>query len=539
MNSRHTLFLVGFLALTGILFLWFSTPWGIGLFPDSASYLSAARSLLGGWGMREIPGGDHAAPFTRYGPLFPILIAAAGFFQVEPLTGARLLNTLLFGMNIFLAGFIVFRYTRSLWPSLLSSFVLLTSFVILKLHAMAVSEPALLFFGFLGLYGLAVYLDNCSKKLFLAAAIGFISLAFLTKYSGVSVVMTVVLSILLFHRGSLLQRITRAFLSGGLACVPMVVWVVRNQIVSGSKTGTGLSLGFYPYLWTNLRELLAYPSVWLLPQAVPKIVRALFLLLAVTGLTGAAFFVFLRSNSEDREGERSQLQRLDLRNLPHLLLLVVICHVGVYLMTTTFLGGQPIDDRALSPVYMALVLFVILTGCHLWQMAVPSHWARRGLAALSCFFVVTYLLRALYWSHETRTEGLGYASPRWKNSEVIQSVRGLPAGTLIYTNGMDALYLLTGRPSSAVPAKQDTLKEYFKDSSERYLATYSSETIKMKQNLLKENGLLVYLDHIDWRWYYPTKQELVQEVSLEVVRNFSDGTVFKAKDEMAQAGRGI
>ena len=52
----------------------------------------------------------------------------------------------------------------------------------------------------------------------------------------------------------------------------------------------------------------------------------------------------------------------------------------------------------------------------------------------------------------------------------------------------------------------------------------------MKEDLLKKDGVLVYLNRIDWRWYYPSKEELAQEVPLEVVRNFSDGTLFKVRD---------
>lgn len=518
------------MAFAGVLFLWFSTPWGIGLFPDSASYLSAAQSLLEGQGMREIPRGDYAPPLTRYGPLFSILMAMTGLFRMDLLTGARLLNTLLFGANIFLAGFVVFRYTKSLWPALFSSFLLLTSFVTLKLHAMAISEPTFLFFGFLGLFWLAVYLEDCSKKLFLMTAIGFTALAFLTKYSGISIVMTVVLSLLWFHRGTFLRRMAHAFLAGCLACLPMAAWVFRNQMVLGSTTGTGLMPGFYPYLGMNLRELLAYPSVWLLPYGVPKVIRALFLLMAVMLLVVVSFSVYRRGPDKSPKGRSRPPRRFYPKNLPAVLFLVTICHIGVYLVTTTFLGGQRIDDRALFPVYVALILFMTLTGYRLWQRAVSSNWVRRGLVVLSCFFAASYFLRALHWSHEARTEGLGYAGPLWKNSEVVQSVRALPAGTLIYTNGMDALYLLTGRPSSPIPTQRDKLKAYAKDSSKQYLATYPSEIIKMRENLLKEDGVLVYLDHIDWRWYHPSKEELAQKVPLKVVSNFSDGTLFKVRD---------
>ena len=49
----------------------FATSRGIGLSPDSISYISAGRSLASGGGLRVW----HGAPLTDWPPLYPALLA--------------------------------------------------------------------------------------------------------------------------------------------------------------------------------------------------------------------------------------------------------------------------------------------------------------------------------------------------------------------------------------------------------------------------------------------------------------------------------
>jgi hypothetical protein len=75
------------------------------------------------------------------------MLAVPGAVGIDPLVGARWVNTLLFGANIVLVGNIVREMLpNSLLAPILASFLLLTSMEMYEIHAMAISEPGLIFF---------------------------------------------------------------------------------------------------------------------------------------------------------------------------------------------------------------------------------------------------------------------------------------------------------------------------------------------------------------------------------------------------------
>ena len=89
------------LSLIGILLVFVSTTnYGIGISPDSISYISAAKSLLSGNGFVTYDG----APFTLFPPLFPGILALLGLAGIDILIGLRFLNSIIFGLIIFFSG---------------------------------------------------------------------------------------------------------------------------------------------------------------------------------------------------------------------------------------------------------------------------------------------------------------------------------------------------------------------------------------------------------------------------------------------------
>lgn len=501
------------LAFAGVLALWFVLArWGIGLSPDSSGYLSAARGLLKGEGLVNPPTSHESTPMITLGPLFSILLAGIGQLGVDPLVGAGILNPLLFGASTVLVSYLTFYYTRSRWAAFVSGFFVLTSLVTLELHAMCCSEPVFIFFGFLGLFLLARFLEK--RKFFLlftaSAALG---LAFLAKYSGISFVLAGILAILFLSREAFGPRFVHAIVLGTLGSLPMGIWVVRNTLRVGQATE--LFLYFEPYVLGHFRQIAAYLSMWLLPESFPPFVRGIALLVFLLFLGFASFYAVRRQQSPV--------------GFPGILWLVIVCHIGVYLFTTIFFGEQPFDNRALSPVFVAGLVLVVGTVNSLWRFLSP-HSLTRGLLALAVLvFAVSYLARGAVWAAEVKREGLGFAGREWKTSETIQRVKTLPSEILIYTNGGDVVYLLTGRSSLGIPAKEEVLKVHIPDRGRRLVPSYPLEFAKMRKDLREKDGVLVYLRKIRRRWYLPSEEELVQTVPLGVFEKFDDGTIYKVR----------
>ena len=80
----------------------FATRLGAGISPDSTVYVDAANNLKMGRGLSVQSGPDEFTPLTHFPPLFPALLALLGSLGFDASSGARWLNVLLFGGNIFL-----------------------------------------------------------------------------------------------------------------------------------------------------------------------------------------------------------------------------------------------------------------------------------------------------------------------------------------------------------------------------------------------------------------------------------------------------
>src|SRR6185436_9214017 len=96
----------------------------------------------------------------------------------------------------------------------------------------------------------------------------------------------------------------------------------------------------------------------------------------------------------------------------------------------------------------------------------------------------SYFLRTGSWFERTRSDGQGYASRQWKESETVQRVRSLAPGTPIYSNAPDGVYYLTGRPAILVPEKTVFV-------TGRPNQNYETELAKMGIRLKNEEGALV------------------------------------------------
>lgn len=499
-----------FLSLLGILSLWRVThEWGMGLSPDSASYVSAARGLLKGQGLVQPPQWNQTLPMFAYAPLFSILLAGLALGGIDVLVGAKFLNLLIFGANIFLTGFVTFHYTRSRWASWSSSFFILTSLVMLELHSMVWSEPVFVFFGFLGLFLLALFLDGHRNYfLFLCSSLS-LGLGFLTKYSGISFVIAGVLAVFLLARQSWVQKVIHCAVMGILSCFPMVLWVIRNRLVVGRPIE--LSWNFEPYILGHIRQLFAYLSMWLLPASVPAVARGGILLVFLIALVSLSV---------------SSIRRKEIQTtLPWILLLTIASHIGTYFFTTAFMGEQPFDNRALSPVFVAGVTYVLLMTHKLAKKSSP--WTQKALVLFFSILAVSYIGRGVRWAIEAKREGLGYAGRPWKTSEILERIKEFPSDIPIYTNGADAVYLLADKPASGIPGTEDVLKVHVPDRSRRLRREYPAEIEKMREELQSHNGILIYLDGIKRRWYLPSEEELKRSVPLQTVEKFSDGTIYQ------------
>src|SRR5947209_4678030 len=124
--------------MIGILLVcWATSRYGIGVSPDSAHYIGAARSLAAGHGLSF--NGDA---FTHWPPVYPLALAAFGAIHVEPLQAARVLAAALIAINSILVACVIGAANGRLdVRAVLGALVFVLTPELLLAHTMAWSEP--------------------------------------------------------------------------------------------------------------------------------------------------------------------------------------------------------------------------------------------------------------------------------------------------------------------------------------------------------------------------------------------------------------
>src|SRR6266545_1120755 len=248
------------IAIIGVLLVLQATPEGAGLSDDSIAYIAGARSMVAGNGYREA-WLESNQPVTHFPPAFPSVLAFFGFLGVDPLHAVRYVNAFLFFLTAGLLGILAWRMT----PSLTAGLVLAGLFVLcgdlLQVHAMAMSEPLFIFISLLSFWMFDLYFER-NQHWWLGACATFVGMAYLTRYSGLALVATFVVALLILHKnwkqrlvsiGIFLESILPWFLT----------WTIRNWLVAGNTTNR--TFAWHPLTSENIRTGLRVFSGFFIP----------------------------------------------------------------------------------------------------------------------------------------------------------------------------------------------------------------------------------------------------------------------------------
>ncbi len=463
MKPRLLSFLaLGLMGVVGIFLVLRATPEGLGLSDDSVGYIAGARSILAGHGYREVWLASDGL-VTHFPPAFSSLLALIGLFGLDPLRGARFLNASLFGLNIFLAGILGWRMTRSLPKvqgagssssrlfSLAAGLVLAALFLVndslLRVHAVAMSEPLFIFLSLLSFWMLDLYFERDSHWMWLVACGTFVGLAFLTRYAGIALVATFLMVLLVAHTGWRKRLVSAGIFIAGV--LPWVAgWGTYNELVAGNTTNRELL--FHPITLSNFDTALYNISTFLVPvepwrRELFK-VTGLFLFLIGIILCGLLFWT-LRKVQYHLTNQKTQ-ERPEIVAFSNGL--YVFGYLAAILASMSFFDASTkFKPRILSPLYVSILILLVLFGIWLW---------RRRRAALLVLAALIFGM-SLYGQFSAVTElmkgGQGYASFQWYDSKTMAYLRTLPSALMIYTNQPGAVYLYTGRGAYVLPDRYD------------------------------------------------------------------------------------
>lgn len=471
--------ILGLLALSGTFLILYATPQGMGLFDDSIAYIAGARSILAGDGYREAWLASNQ-PVTHFPPVFSSVLALVGLSGLDPLRGTRFVNALIFGANVFMLGLIGWRMTKSKVAGILLAILFLLNGQLFRVHTTAMSEPLYIFFTLAAFLAFSQYFiseeKNSIKFLLLASVIT--AFAYLTRYAGLALLATFIVSLFVLH-GTWHKRFISAgiFLAG---FVPLALaWSIRNRLLADNATNR--TLVYHPITAENIQLGISNFATFILPIEAwrRELIKIPNFFLIILGIVVLVSLIWVLSKGLKKFFKPET-------ETPEVLSFISTLYIFGYLASiissmTFFDASTKFQLRIVAPMYVSLLIMLVYLGWWLWQKQ------KTVIAILS---VIVFLLSAYGFSNELmqlRRGGQGYASFQWFDSEAMKFLGTLPEGTRIYSNETAAVYLYTNRPGYVLPDLIDPVTGLPRGRFDEGVA-------ELQADVLSENAALALFD---------------------------------------------
>lgn len=494
---------------------------------DSLTYISIADSLATGDGIQTFSG--HS--FALWTPFYPILVALISFFGIDPVDAGLLVNAIAFGLVILLTGIWLGRHIESRLVVIGATATVMTSYTITWLSATTLSEPLFTLLALLALVRLGYLIESepPSRSALVWSAVLAAS-ATVTRYIGVTVIMTAVLLILVRWRQPILKRVKYAIIYCIISIAPLMVWMIRNWVaiqhpvgnrnISELRTITLTDMlsqtGDIIYLWVFSREP---------PGLLAILLWVVIGLIAITAL--GLLYISLTTRVSDNEyltnKRNTELQSSNYLRIPFAFFVTVYLVVLVGIVPST--ADSDIKDRFLAPIFVPIVVVLAfglyqLYHSRIWNRLPSMKWA------FILFVFIGWLGSTVFTArmnlHETaeRLE-LPYASYKGytRSTEIIDFLIENPINGRVYANNTRVLYSMAVIYDVAALKQVNFIHNSFESKS---CSSWIQEIAESD-----EQSYLVYFFGEDTSGYCNPVELELQSTYLELAAETSDGVVYQ------------
>lgn len=417
---------------------------------DAVNYIGVARRLQDGDGFA----GFLNRSYALFPPLYPMLLAAAGFFVFDPHAVAGPLHAACFGLTVLALGW----WLR--WCGVARPFAALgclgaaLAIPLTGISALAMSEAPFMLLALLALIGMAAHLSGGGRTVLLWAAL-FAALACLARYMGIALGLAVA-PLLLSRRGvPLPERTRRLAVWGMLAALPLALWMLRNLLFVGALAGNlpspNLSAG---QVLDGLIDV-AKDWVFLVPPSggtLGAVTEAATLALLATGV-----LVVTATGWRATENGRAHASWL-------LASAFVAAFTALYLFVLAALAGTDSLSRELLPCIVPAIFLLTLAVDRLWRNGANAPLPRIAAVALAGALAFWMLGNAALTAHAIARDDAVSLLPDWSvpwqgEYEAVEWF-GEPRGESFLSNRHDLLYIALGPVNDyrRLPAPRDHME---------------------------------------------------------------------------------
>jgi hypothetical protein len=499
------------LGICGSLLVLASTSqYGIGLSPDSVNYILGARRLLESSGLRQA---IWVLP-PVWPPLFPVLLAVLGTLAIDPQDGARILNTLAFGLIVLATGRLMGFYTKSQLFVLFGAITVLVSVPILSVSVMAWTEPLFILFMILFVDQLSRFLTE-PRWTSLVSITVLAAIACLQRYIGVSLILTGgILIVLAMPKIGLTRRLQYAACFSIASLLPLAIWLTRNYRLSHSLMGErAISSATFQ---DNIYRLFDTLTKWFMPSDFPfetRLIVGSFIL----GLIVLRLVLLTSQWSSNFDPVLLQLSPI---------VVFPLVYTSLLLVSVSSVKMDAIDNRLLAPLYIFLLcpFFILLHYITKWRtcpnsMTLGIHnimGAIMDIILVACVFIGVSTMAYSTAAVVTRfyQVGGGYNSIVWKESALTRwlVLHQDEIDGQVFSNDPEAVYIITSRIAVWIPWNKSDLSAY-RDTLEQYWSTNG-------------NNYLIWFRLSKRTDYEPQIFARVMELKIEPIESLPDGEVY-------------
>jgi hypothetical protein len=436
-----------------IIFL-FTRHSGIGVCPDGVVYTTAAENLRTTGKYVDFTQ-DPVIDFPAFYSIF--LSGLMWLTGLKPLVFAPFLNAFLFALIIYLAGVIMeqFEYKSKWYKAAILSCIVLSP-GLLEDYSMMWSETLFILFLLLFMMAMYRYLRSGSKKALITAAI-VTSVACITRYAGITIIITGGIIILLNNKLSLQKRFLDGVIFGAISPLLLLVNFWRNYMVSGTLTGYREE-SITPLI-ANMHDAGVVFSNWL-PFVHDNYSTAIVVVTAIiAGLIILCYRQFVRDQRIVRYESIAAAYAL--------------FYVLFMIVTATVSRFEGLNSRFMTPAFIPLLwsgsYWLVPLSKQSTTFVKKFSLAALGLLILGSFQYQQIAADAGTWDGVKDAGIPGYTEDQWTKSETVQFIEknALPfkQNYTIYSDAYDAIYWFTGRPGKFLPPReyQPAVKDFLSD----------------------------------------------------------------------------
>ncbi len=504
------------------------SPW---IVSDTVGYFEAAENLVAGRGLVLIKASGVSESLRFHTPFYPLVLSLGVLLGVELIQYTRLLSVFSFVFQIFILGFAGYRLSKKwVFPLILVLYVV-TSPAFLFSFSGAMSEPLYFLLSIASIFSLqAFFIKN--KRTYLIIACLLTSAVFLTRYIGISIVLSGGLALLLFTQGKFTKRFKASALYLTITSGSFFVFIIS---VLARGDSPGIYQSFNQSLWHELNpvRVAIVDELWTgfhLDSIFPWFQYRLKFAFLIFSLL--LLIVVVIHSIRSRRKENNFVIHREFFFQSGLLFASIAFFSSMVISITYVVVRVPkpaLNERVLLPIVYSSV-FSVISFLFFLSTDYKKNMKRKIiinalLFLLTCNVIAGNIPNSWDLIHDLHENGYGYASPAWRDSDVLDAVKRLPDEVPLITNDTIAIQYYSGRRSYEI-------HEIYDRSLLRVPYKYGDNP-NDNYNLLfrNEGAALVLFDKVKWQLtvlYEDRTTQILESLTngLYVYFNGWDGNIY-------------